>query len=123
MLIKPMDSQQEINQHLVRIVDLMGGVKAQVKGMSYQDFEGNEQIKETVYEYLQEIGQAADEITRINNFPEDLDVLSNLANFKVATYNQVTETNHQMVFGIIENDLDEMIDIITDHPLYQNRLS
>ncbi|KEO74539.1 hypothetical protein EL17_02370 [Anditalea andensis] len=118
-----MDSQQEINQHLVRIVDLMGGVKAQVKGMSYQDFEGNEQIKETVYEYLQEIGQAADEITRINNFPEDLDVLSNLANFKVATYNQVTETNHQMVFGIIENDLDEMIDIITDHPLYQNRLS
>jgi uncharacterized protein with HEPN domain len=118
-----MDNQQEINQHLVRIVDLIGGIKAQVAGMSYQDFEGNEQVKETVYENLQEIGQAADELTRFNNFPEDLQVLSNLVNFKVATYNQVTETNHQMVFGIIENDFDEIMEIITDHQLYQNRIT
>ncbi|CAN5244947.1 hypothetical protein BH23BAC2_BH23BAC2_26410 [soil metagenome] len=118
-----MDSQQEINQHLVRIVDLIGGVQAQVKGMDYLAFEGNEQVKETVYENLQEIGQAANELVQNNNLPEDLEVISNLANFRVATYNQVTETNHQMVYGIIENDFDEIVNIITEHKLYQNRLS
>ncbi|WP_143961652.1 hypothetical protein [Litoribacter populi] len=118
-----MDNQEIINQHLVRIVDLLGEVLAQVKGMDYQTFEANEQVKDTVYENLQEIGQAADELTRYNTFPEDLQVLENLINFRGATYNQATETNHQMVFGMIENDFDEIIAIITEHELYQNRLS
>jgi uncharacterized protein with HEPN domain len=118
-----MDNQEIINQHLVRIADLMMDVRAQVKGMDYRTFEQNEQVKDTVYEYLQEIGQAADELIRYNNFPEDLMVLENLANFNVATYNQATETNHQMVFGVIQSDFDEIIDIITNHELYQNRLS
>ncbi|MBS9524675.1 hypothetical protein KIH41_15510 [Litoribacter ruber] len=118
-----MDNQEIINQHLVRIVDLLGEVLAQVKGMDYQTFESNEQVKDTVYENLQEIGQAADELTRHNTFPEDLEVIANLKNFNGATYNQVTETNHQMVFGVIQNDFEEIIDIITEHELYQNRLS
>ena len=118
-----MDNQEIINQHLVRIVNLMTDVQRQVSGMDYLAFEKNEQVKDTVYEYLQEIGQAADELLRYNNFPEDLTVLENLANFNVATYNQATETNHQMVFGVIQSDFEEIIDIITEHELYQNRLS
>jgi uncharacterized protein with HEPN domain len=112
---------QETIQHLNRIVDNIAQINAQIDGMTYEDFRKNEPVKETVYEYLQEIGQAARELSNNQKLPAEIN-LEPLVAFRNARYNQEAETGHQQVFNLLP-DLREIAEIIETSDLYQNNLS
>ncbi|GAB3330261.1 hypothetical protein GCM10027429_07300 [Marivirga atlantica] len=112
---------QETIQHLNRIVGNIAQVNAQTDGMSYEDFRKNEPVKETVYEYLQEIGQAARELSNNQKLPDDIN-LEPLIALRNARYNQEAETGHQQVFNMLA-DLRTIGDQIEKSDLYQNNIS
>jgi len=112
---------QETIQHLNRIVDNIAQVNAQTEGMSFEDFRKNEPVKETVYEYLQEIGQAATELSNNQKLPGDIN-LEPLTAFRNARYNQEAEVGHQQVFNSLA-DLRLIAETIEKSDLYQNNLS
>lgn len=112
---------QETIQHLNRIVDNIAQVNAQTDGMAYEDFRKNEPVKETVYEYLQEIGQAARELANNQKLPGEIN-LEPLVAFRNARYNQEAETGHQQVFNMLA-DLRQIAETIETSDLYQNNIS
>lgn len=112
----------EITQRLNHIVDNIALVNAQVEGMSFEDFRKNEPVKETTYEYLQEIGQAARELSNEQKMPPELNV-EPLVVLRNARYNQEAEVGHQQVFNLIQHDLKEIADQIEQSDIYQNNLS
>lgn len=112
---------QETVQHLNRIVDNIAQINAQTDGMTYEDFRKNEIVKETVYEYLQEMGQAARELANNQKLPGDLN-LEPLTAFRNARYNQEAETGHQQVFNSLP-DLRLISETIEKSDLYQNNIS
>jgi uncharacterized protein with HEPN domain len=112
---------QETIQHLNRVVDNIAQVNAQTDGMTYEDFRKNEPVKETVYEYLQEIGQAARELSENQKLPEEIN-LEPLVAFRNARYNQEAETGYQQVFNMLA-DLRQIAETIEISDLYQNNLS
>ncbi len=112
---------QETIQHLNRIVDNIAQVNAQTDGMTYEDFRKNEPVKETVFEYLQEIGQAARELSNNQKLPGEIN-LEPLVAFRNARYNQEAETGQQQIFNILP-DLRQIAETIETSDLYQNNLS
>ncbi|WKK79251.2 HepT-like ribonuclease domain-containing protein [Marivirga arenosa] len=112
---------QETVQHLNRIVDNIAQINAQTDGMTYEDFRKNETVKETVYEYLQEIGQAARELSENQKLPAEINI-EPLVAFRNARYNQEAETAHQQVFNVLA-DLRNVAETIEQSDLYQNNLS
>jgi len=112
---------QETIQHLNSIVDNIAQVNAQIEGMSYEDFRKNEPVKETVYEYLQEMGQAARELSNNQKLPSEIN-LEPLVAFRNARYNQEAETGHQQVFNSLA-DLRTIAETIETSDLYQNNIS
>ena len=112
---------QETIQHLNRIVDNIAQVNAQTDGMTYEDFRRNEPVKETVFEYLQEIGQAARELSDNQKLPGEIN-LEPLVAFRNARYNQVSETAYQQVFNVLP-DLRQIAETIETSDLYQNNIS
>ena len=98
-----------LQQHLNNILDNIAELRKLTGGMDYEAFRQNEQIKETAYSLLQEIGQAAFEIEQQKDDRLDLDFdLSILSNFRNARYNMEAEINHQNVWAIITSDLNHM---------------
>lgn len=112
---------QETIQHLNRIVDNIAQINSQTDGMTYEDFRKNEPVKETVYTYLQEIGQIAKELSDNQKLPGEIN-LEPLKAFPNARYNQVAETAHQQVFNLLP-DLRLVAEDIEKSDLYQNNLS
>ncbi len=112
---------QETIQHLNRIVDLIAQVNAQTDGMTYEDFRKNEPVKETVFEYLQEIGQAARELSENQKLPPEINV-EPLVRLRNARYNQEAETGQQQVFNMLP-DLRVIAEDIEQSDLYQNNLT
>jgi len=111
---------EETRQHLNRIVDNIAQINAQTDGMRYEDFRKNEIAKETVYEYLQEIGQAARELSENQELPAEIN-LESLVAFKNARYNQEAEVGHQQVFNTLA-DLRLIAEQIEKSDLYQNNI-
>ena len=111
---------QETIQHLNRIVDLIAQVNAQTSGMSYEDFRRNEPVKETVFEYLQEIGQASRELSENQKLPPEIDI-EPLVKLRNARYNQEAETGQQQVFNMLP-ELRVFAEEIEQSDLYQNNL-
>ncbi len=99
----------ELQQHINNISDLTRDIRNETDGKTFEDFRKNEELKETVYSMLQEIGEAAHEIETGFEGDEKLqiptDTLSNLAN---ARFNQVSEFGHQEVWYIVQNDLPKL---------------
>ncbi|HET8860815.1 MAG TPA: hypothetical protein VFM92_12830 [Marivirga sp.] len=112
---------QETIQHLNSIVGNIAQINAQTDGMTYEDFRRNEPVKETVYEYLQEMGQAARELSENQKLPAEINI-ETLVAFRNARYNQEAEIGHQQVFNLIP-DLREIAETIETSDLYQNNLS
>lgn len=111
---------QETIQHLNRIVDNIAQVNAQISGMTYEDFRLNEPVKETVFSYLQEIGQASRELLENQKLPPEINV-EPLVKLRNARYNQEIESGHQQVFNMLP-DLRDIAEEIEQSDLYQNNL-
>ena len=106
-------SNQHIKQQLNQIVNTIGSLRDTVKGNSYEDFRSNEQTKEMVYSYLQELGQAAFELDpQLSDAQRDQFATAQLAAFRNARYNQEMEMNHQPVWHLINEDLVDIADEI-----------
>ena len=112
-------TKQEIQLHLNQILSNIASINSTVKGLEYNDFHANEHVKETVFSYLQEIGQAAFELNNETHevLSESL-ALGQLSNLWHARYNQETEFAEQNVWGIITNDLPEIGEEIEQTELY-----
>lgn len=82
-------------------------IQMDTSGLDYNQFVGEEQVKESVYTNLQMVGEAAYELAKNDdeilglNFDTDL-----LAGFRNARYNEEAEIDHHSVWGIIQNDLE-----------------
>lgn len=112
---------QETIQHLNRIVGNVAQINSHVDGMSFEDFRKNEQAKEVVYSLLQEIGQAARELSNNQKLPDSIN-LEPLVALRNARYNQESETGHQQVFNMLP-DLRIIAEEIEQSDLYQNNLA
>ncbi len=101
--------KEEQQLHLNNIASGIAAIENEVLGMKYEEFVKEEQVKEAVYANLQMIGRAAYQLARgtddIEGLSFDTDLL---AGFRNARYNQVAETGHQQVWGVIQQDLDEI---------------
>ncbi len=100
--------KEEIQVHLDRILNDIAEITQITQAMSLDEFQREEQVKESLYSLLQEIGQAAHEVEMAN--PERFDLsfdLDVLASFRNARYNQEAELDHQSTWHIIQNELPE----------------
>ncbi|MBK6266985.1 hypothetical protein JKA74_18215 [Marivirga sp. S37H4] len=111
---------QETIQHLNRIVENIAEINAQVSGMTYEDFNSNEPVREVVFMHLQEMGQAARELSENQKLPPDINI-EPLVAFRNARYNQEAEFGHQQVFNMLP-DLEIIGEQIEQSDLYQNNL-
>ncbi len=98
--------------HINNIANYIGEIESYVQGMDYPDFEQEEEVRVTVMENLQHIGQAAtllsDEFT--SQFTDvDYHVLDA---FKAAKFNNTLEKGYQPIWTIIKNDLPQFRDLI-----------
>jgi uncharacterized protein with HEPN domain len=101
-----MITKSEFHTHLIRLSDLIREVLQETDKISETEFLKEEDLKERVFFQLQEIGQAAEEISQFYEGKEKRDVpIPELTSLKTARYNTFTEVNENAVFGIIRNDL------------------
>ncbi|MCX2743191.1 hypothetical protein OO013_04905 [Mangrovivirga sp. M17] len=112
-------THEEITQHLSRIIDNIAQINSTVGTADYESFARNEQAKETVYEYLQEIGQAARELYNNSEKARELPVDTLMA-FRNARYNQEAEIDHHSIYSLVTGQLQEIADEIKNSELYKN---
>lgn len=111
--------REEIKQHLNNIIGIIADIQDYIKGMNYEDFTTDQQLRENVYEDLQQIGQAADELSnRGDDMVENDDAINRLSNLKFARYNETMEIDHHSVWNIIRQDLPEIAEEIEQSPIY-----
>ena len=111
--------KQEIRLHLNQIVSNIASIQATVKDLSFEAFHSNEQVKETVYSYLQEIGQAAFELnSQTEEVLSESLALGQLANLRNARYNQEAEVAEHNIWAIVTNDLPEIGEEVEQTELY-----
>ena len=104
--------REEDQYHLSNIANYISEIDSYVQGMEYPDFEEEEEIRVTVMENLQHIGQAA--ILLSDDFTSqfiDVDYQA-LESFKAAKYNNSYEKGYQPIWGVIKNDLPRFRDLI-----------
>ncbi|MEO0330521.1 MAG: HepT-like ribonuclease domain-containing protein [Bacteroidota bacterium] len=104
--------REEDQYHLSNIANYIGEIDSYVQDMEYPDFEKEEEVRVTVMENLQHIGQAAtllsDDFT--SQFTDvDYQVLES---FKAAKFNNAWEKGYQPIWGIIKKDLPRFRDLI-----------
>ncbi|UII24784.1 hypothetical protein LVD15_15850 [Fulvivirga maritima] len=97
---------EEKQLHLNNIIKGMEEVIELTRELDYHQFTQEEQIKEEVYSNLQMIGQAAYQLSISSDEAQDLNFDTDiLSGFRNARYNEEVEMDHQMVWGVIQNDL------------------
>lgn len=104
--------KEEDQVHLTNIANYINEIEAYVEGMDYQQFVDEEEVRITVMENLQHIGQAtallSDEYLE-QYTAVDLQVLEA---FKGAKYSDGLEIDFHPTWSIIQNDLPLFRDII-----------
>lgn len=99
--------KEEQQLHLNNIIKGIEEVQEETRGLNYRQFTEEEQVKEAVYMNLQMIGQAAHELAsgsdNVTGLNFNTDILSG---FRNARYNEEAELDHQMIWNVIENDLE-----------------
>lgn len=108
-------TKEEQQLHLNNIIKGIEEIQEETRGLNYQQFTEEEQVKEAVYMNFQMIGQAAYELESGSDDVPGLNFKSDvLSGFRNARYNEEAELDHQMIWNVIENDLeiirDEMIE-------------
>ncbi|UII24140.1 HepT-like ribonuclease domain-containing protein [Fulvivirga ligni] len=97
---------EEQQLHLNNIIKGIEEVVELTRELDYHQFTQEEQVKEEVYSNLQMVGQAAYELSINSDNAGDLNFETDiLSGFRNARYNDEMEVDHQMIWGIIENDL------------------
>lgn len=103
--------RNELQQHLNTILDNIAGINSLLNELEYDDFVKNEQVKEIVYQQLQEIGQIAFELEMQNPYLLDVDFdWKILSAFRNARYNQEAEIDHHMAYTVATEDLNRLAD-------------
>lgn len=107
--------KEEDQVHLTNIANYVNEIESYVQGMNYQQFVDEEEVRITVMENLQHIGQAASLLSEeyTSEFTAiDMQVLETL---KSAKFNDGLEIDFHGVWAIITNDLPIFRDtILTD---------
>ena len=107
--------KEEDQVHLTNIANYVNEIDSYVQGMDYQQFVDEEEVRITVMENLQHIGQASSLLSEeyTSNFTAvDIQVLDTL---KSAKFNDGLEIDFHGVWSIIKNDLPIFRDtILTD---------
>ena len=99
--------------HINNLSGLIHQILIETQGIAYEDFRKNEMLKERVFSQLQEIGQASREIIdQTNQYEEDQELVEALAVLRNARFNQISEFGLNSVWGIIQNDLPEIEEIL-----------
>lgn len=107
-------SEEELRVHLNNITQLIHQILNETEGLGFEDFRKNEQLKERIFTQLQEIGEASREIMDTTNpYSEDREIVEALSAFRNARFNQESEYGGQIVWGIINEDLPVIEDIMT----------
>lgn len=110
---------EEIKQHLNNIVGNIANIQITIEGLTYEDFTENEHLRENVYEDLQQIGQAAEELANQGpDMVQNEDAINRLTQLKFARFNQTMEIDHHNVWSIIQQDLPEIGEEIEHLPVY-----
>jgi len=103
---------EEDQYHLNNIANYISEIESYVQGMEYQDFQDEEEVRVTVMENLQHIGQAAALLS--DDFASqftDIDYQV-LETFKAAKFNEGLEQGHQQIWNVIQHDLPQFRDLI-----------
>ena len=98
--------------HLTNIANYINEIESYVTGMDYQQFTDEEEVRITVMENIQHIGQAASLLSEeyTSQFTAiDMQVLNTL---KSAKFDDSLEMDYHGVWGIIQNDLPVFRDTI-----------
>lgn len=109
---------QTFQQNLDQILGCIVTIQTAIAGMNYETFRNNEQIRQFVYSYLEQIGQAAAHL--VQNAPEDLKTkysLEALASLRYTEYQQQAEVTLQNTWMILTNDLLEVTEEMSGIPL------
>lgn len=114
--------REEIKYHLKRIVGNIASIRSLTAPINYLDFRQNDQVREKIYAYLQEIGQAAHELHAADKRMVPDISADTLASFRNARYNQEPEIHHQNVWNLVELDLPVIGDEIQQSTLYNGRV-
>ncbi|MCC5921971.1 MAG: hypothetical protein LAT68_11005 [Cyclobacteriaceae bacterium] len=108
-----MEKQDILRQRLQEIIHSIADINAHIKDVDFHEFNTNEQMKETVFHKLEEIGQTAYAITQEHEEHKELPI-KNLSNFKNAQYNLENEVAIQQIFSILKKDLSAVADEINE---------
>lgn len=104
--------KEEDQVHLTNIANYINEIESYVTGMDYQQFTDEEEVRITVMENIQHIGQAASLLSEeyTSQFTAiDMQVLNTL---KSAKFDDSLEMDYHGVWGIIQNDLPVFRDTI-----------
>lgn len=103
---------EEDQYHLNNIANYISEIESYVQGMDYHDFEEEEEVRVTVMQNLQHIGQAASLLS--DDFSSqftDIDYHV-LDTFKAAKFDNSLEHGYQQIWAVITNDLPQFRDLI-----------
>jgi len=104
--------KEELQIHYNNLTNLIHEVLNETKGLDYEDFRKNENLKERIFSQLQEMGEVSREIMDMTNeYEDDQELVETLQAFRNARFNQEAETGLNSVWGIIQHDLPEMEEI------------
>ncbi|UII32065.1 hypothetical protein LVD17_27665 [Fulvivirga ulvae] len=117
-------TKEEQQLHLNNIIKGIEEIQEETRGLNYRQFTEEEQVKESVYMNFQMIGQAAHELESGSDDVPGLNFKSDiLSGFRNARYNGEAELDHQMIWNVIENDLEIIRDEIMETSAEMDRPS
>lgn len=103
---------EEDQYHLNNIANYISEIESYVQGMEYQDFQEEEEVRVTVMENLQHIGQASSLLSEdFSSQFTDIDYHV-LDTFKAAKFDNSLEHAGPQIWSIITNDLPQFRDLI-----------
>ncbi len=105
---------EELRLHHTNILHIIHQILNETEDVAYEEFRKNEPLKERIFAQLQEIGQASREIMDLTNeYEDDQEMAEALNVLRNARFNQEAEFGLNMVWGIIQNDLPQVEEVIT----------
>ncbi len=100
--------KEELQLHLNNISNSITAIDRSIEGINQSEFLQQEQVKERVFHYLQEMGEASREVFEYADL-SDYDVsLHHLNAFRNARYHQEAERVPMALWSIIKEDLPEI---------------
>ena len=104
--------REEDQIHLNNISNCIQEIEAYVQGMNFNNFVQEEEVKASVMQNLQMIGEASTLLS--DEFKEQFTAIEidTLAGLRNAHYNDEMEIDHHSLWGIIRNDLPLIKDLV-----------